>query len=287
MKKILLLMLMAILMVSCSKMRTYTYTTNTINRLGHEETKTEYIEALSDSLAFIEAYEKHFISEQVFYDMQVLMKDTASYRDLGFSLTDDTGRDILSISFSNRDSIIKSLYDDIVATSKEKYDSMLLNIEYNHAKAEALKRYFSFRKDEFGDHVWVEPRDAPQYIDINGIYCYFMLVDGKPSNLRFKIQYRADDWLFIQSYKFLVDGQNYDYVPNKVERDHDTYIWEWSDTPVTVLTETLLNSLSEAKNAKIRFVGRQYQKDRVITPKQITSIKRTLDLFYALGGQIK
>lgn len=94
MRKILLLMLMAAFIVSCSKMKSYTYTAKSIDRLGREELKTEIITALSDSLAFIEAYERYFISEQVFYDMQVLLKDTSSYCDLGFSLTDDTGKDV-------------------------------------------------------------------------------------------------------------------------------------------------------------------------------------------------
>ena len=278
---------MATLMVSCgSKMKNYTYTSHGINRLGEKETKTEVITALSDSLAFIEAYERHFITEQVFYDMQVLLKDTASYRDLGFTLTDETGKDILSVPFAGRDSIVSSLYNDIVVPVKAKYESMLADMAEARIKAEKLKPYFSFRKDEFGGQVWVEPKDAPQYVNVNGIYCYFMLVDGKPSNLRFKIQYRADDWLFIQSYKFLIDGNTYDYVPGKVERDNESYIWEWSDTPVSVISESLLNSLSKAKTAKIRFVGRQYHKDKDITAQQIASIKRTLDYFYALGGKI-
>ena len=288
MRKVILWMLMATFMVSCgSKMKNYTYTSHGINRLGNKETKTEVITALSDSLAFIEAYERRFITEQVFYDMQVLLKDTASYRDLGFTLTDETGKDILSVPFAGRDSIVSSLYNEIVVPVKAKYESMLAEMEGNRVKVEKLKPYFSFRKDEFGGQVWVEPKDAPQYVNVNGIYCYFMLVDGKPSNLRFKIQYRADDWLFIQSYKFLIDGNTYDYVPDKVERDNESYIWEWSDTPVSVLSESLLNSLSKAKTAKIRFVGRQYHKDKDITAQQIASIKRTLELYYALGGKVQ
>ena len=287
MRKILLLMLMAISMVSCSKLKTYTYTFNSIDRWGDEKPKTEVIKAMSDSLAFIDAYERRFISESVFYDMLVLLKDTASFSILDFSLTDDDGRDVLSIPFANRDSILKSMYDEMVMPSKVKYESMLAEMENSRVKADKLKPYFSFRKDEFGGQVWVEPKDAPKHVNVNGVFCYFMLVDGKPSNLRFRIQYRADDWLFIQSYKFLIDGNTYDYVPNKVERDNDTYIWEWSDSPVTILSESLLKSLSNANTVKIRFVGRQYHKDKDITDKQIASIKRTLEYFYALGGKIE
>lgn len=278
-------MLLVSLIVSCSKMKSYTYITNGIDRLGHEETKTEIIKALSDSLAFIEAYERHFISERAFYDMQVLLKDTASFRDFGFSLTDETGRDVLAIPIVNRDSIIKSLYNEIVTPYKAKYDSMLADIERNLIKSEMLKPYFNFRTDEFEKCTWVTPKDAPSFTG-NGFYCYFSLVNGRACNLRLKIQYSADDWLFIQSYKLLIDGDSYDYTPSKMERDNSDFIWEWSDDQVTPHIEMLLNSLKNSKEAKIRFIGRQYSKDKNITPKQLVSIKRTMDLFYALGGKI-
>lgn len=287
MKKVLLLMLMMIGLACCSRMNNYTYTTRSINRLGDEDTKIEVFKALSDSLAFIEAYERHFISEKTFYDVQALLKDTASYRDLGFSLTDDKGRDILSIPFHDRDSIIKSLYYDIVTPYKVKYDSMLADMAKDRIKVDELKPFFNFDVDEFEKCTWVKPKDSPKSITENGIYCYFSLVNGKACNLRFKIQYRADDWLFIRSYKILIDGDSYDYNPNKIERDHCDFIWEWSDAQVTPYSEMLLNSLKHSKAAKIRFVGRQYNQDRNITPKQLVSIKRTMDLFYSLGGKIE
>ena len=278
-------MLMAISMVSCSKLKTYTYTFNSIDRWGDEKPKTEVIKAMSDSLAFIDAYERRFISESVFYDMLVLLKDSASFSILDFSLTDNTGADVLSIPFANRDSILKSMYNEIVMPSKLKYESMLADMEQNRIKAEKLKPYFNFRFDDFDKCTWVTPKDAPGLSD-NGFYCYFSLVNGRACNLRLKIQYSASDWLFVQSFKLLIDDDSFGYDPGNIERDHSTFVWEWSDAPVTSYSNMLLNSLVLSKKAKIRFIGKQYHKDKDITPKQLTSIKRTMDLFYALGGKI-
>lgn len=155
------------------------------------------------------------------------------------------------------------------------------------AKVKELKTYFNFKKDEFENHTWVEPKDSPKHVDVNGIYCYFALNSAIASNLRLKIQYAADDWLFIQSYKFSIDGMTYDYTPGNIERDNDSSIWEWSDNQLNMYDQSLINALLMAKKAKIRFVGRQYNKDKTITQQQLLSIKRTVQLYKAMGGSIQ
>lgn len=158
----------------------------------------------------------------------------------------------------------------------------------NEKTIKDLSKFFTFKKDEFSSdgRTWVQPKDRPMYIDLNGIYCYFQTNDGKASNLRLKIQYAADDWLFIQSYKFSIDGMAFDYYPDNIDRDNDSEIWEWADNQITASDQSLLTALMMAKNAKIRYVGKQYYKDRVITTKQLKSIKRTVQLYRAMGGSI-
>lgn len=169
---------------------------------------------------------------------------------------------------------------------KERLDS--ISKAENEKTIKDLSRYFRFKKDEFSSdgRIWVEPKDRPMYIDVNGIYCYFQTNDGKASNLRLKIQYAADDWLFIQNYKFSIDGMAFDYYPDNIERDNNSTIWEWADNQVTASDQSLLTALMMAKDAKIRYIGRQYHKDRVITAKQLKSIKRTVQLYRAMGGSI-
>lgn len=168
-------------------------------------------------------------------------------------------------------------------TEVEEIDSVELEIDT--VKIKKLAPKFREKKDEFKGISWIEPKTATQYIDQNDIYCYFAIRDGKPENLRLKIQYAADDWLFIKKYIFLIDGKSYPYTPRKVERDNNTRIWEWSDENIEESLELLTvitAAMMDAKEIKIRFEGRQYHKDKTLTPKQIKQITEPLEYFSAL-----
>lgn len=151
-----------------------------------------------------------------------------------------------------------------------------------------LSKHFTFKKDEFSTDglAWVTPKDAPRDVNRNGIYCYFQTNNDRASNLRLKIQYTADDWLFIRYYIFSIDGMVFEYRPDDIETDHKSTIWEWADNQVTMFDQSLINALMMAKSAKIRYVGKQYHKDRTITAQQLLSIKRTVQLYRAMGGAI-
>ena len=77
-------------------------------------------------------------------------------------------------------------------------------------RAKADKTLSSFRKkhDEFKKVTWYYPSSAPQYDNRNAVYSYFYMMDDRdqPANLRFKVQYAADEWLFVEKYIFLIDG---------------------------------------------------------------------------------
>lgn len=168
---------------------------------------------------------------------------------------------------------------------EEQQRNSLYKAEYEK-EIEELKPYFAFKKDEFSssDKQWVTPKDAPKYVNRNGIYCYFQVIDGKASNFRLKIQYVADDWLFIQNYIFSIDDMIFEYSPDNIESDNDSSIWEWSDNQITRMDYNLINALAIANKAKIKFEGRQYYKVKDITSSQLKSIQRTIRLFKALGG---
>lgn len=190
----------------------------------------------------------------------------------------------------------KAYYDSLVAVSsdanqlaeleKKKTDS-IQNIE-KRKEIKKLLPFFKIKKEEFSndDIQWVKPKDAPKYIDQNAIFCYFQVTNNRASNFRLKIQYASDDWLFIQQYKFSIDGMVFDYIPDEIKRDNDSSIWEWSDQQITAIDNSLINALAMAKKAKIRFVGQQYYKDRAISSSQLSSIKRTLKLYRLMGGSL-
>lgn len=95
------------------------------------------------------------------------------------------------------------------------------------------KVFFTFKKDEFSNVVWIKPKNTPNYRASNAIYCYFALVDNKPQNFRFVFQYYAEDWLFIKNMVFNIDGENYCITPTmETDCGYGGKIWEWCDTKV-------------------------------------------------------
>lgn len=157
------------------------------------------------------------------------------------------------------------------------------------AKLSELLPYFDVERDKFSPagRTWYKPKSRPKYVDQNGIYCYFSKDgDGRPDNLRLKIQYEATEWLFIQRIYFSVGDRAYSYTPGKVEHDNAAgYIWEWTDEPVDNVLKTIINALSEQSSAEMKLSGRHYYSIKPITTKQIESIKRTVELYSAMGGK--
>jgi len=147
-----------------------------------------------------------------------------------------------------------------------------------------LKKKFRIKKDEFDENniVWYQPKSSPIYRNSNGFYCYFGTKNGSPYVLRIVHQYSSDDWLFIQSYKFSIDGKAYSYTPSDMKTDNG--IWEWSDEVVDSEIKEILNALINCKSAKIRLEGRQYYDTKTITTSQIKSIKETIELYKLIGG---
>jgi hypothetical protein len=99
---------------------------------------------------------------------------------------------------------------------------------------------------------------------------------------RFKVHYFGDDWLFIKAYKFQIDGELIEYIPDDVNTDNDGgYVWETFDQCPDDKSEleNIITKLSNAKNAKVRFIGDQYYKDKVITTKELKAIKHINDLY--------
>lgn len=135
--------------------------------------------------------------------------------------------------------------------------------------------------------MWYTPKHAPKHVDRNGIYLYFGKDDNSIKPLRLRVQYYADEWLFISNVIFNIDGKVFRFIPTKVERDSGNggMIWEWIDEPIQDESDKeLICALINAKSAKMKFNGSQYYKIKAISNAQLTSMRKTLELFNALGG---
>lgn len=151
---------------------------------------------------------------------------------------------------------------------------------------EKMKSRFKFKKDEFdpNGHTWVNHKSEPAFLNQNAVYCYFQETNNNASNLRFKLQYAADDWLFIEKCQFLIDGKAYEYYPSNAEKDNDSTIWEWFDESVNESNKDIVKALADAKEAKVKLIDRQHYDIMPISKKYLKSIHETVELYEAMGG---
>lgn len=156
------------------------------------------------------------------------------------------------------------------------------------AKIKELQKDFRIEKDDFSndDIKWYRPKASPKFANKNGIYCYFATQNDKLTKLKFRVQYYNDDWLFFDKIQFLVDGKAFDYIPSKTNTDSGNggYIWEWLDEDLTDADKELIYALSNAKEAKMKFIGK-YSDVKIITKEQAKGIKQTLELYNTMGGK--
>lgn len=287
------LLLTCVIMSGCQKK--YQYVEDVIERsvlygIHEKEKDAEEIKASNDTMAYIAAYRKFCISQSVYNKM--VDEGFGEYLDmpLGFKLYNSEGKDISDIYFLTKaekekeiSSLLLNLKDDGVSIN----ESTTPVPQVDSASIKDLLPFFRIKKDEFDPHgaTWYEPKSAPQYTNRNGIYLYFKTTDGAPGPLRFCVQYLADDWLFFKRVQFSIDSSAYEYIPSSTETDNGGGdIWEWFDEPLSPGDKELIYALSEAKSAKMKFIGRQYYGIRTISKQQIVDIKRSLDLYKAMGG---
>lgn len=293
-----------LILTSCNNYKNYKYIEiaeeeGLSGRKSIVEKSEKTIRAVSDSAAYIAAFRDFMITKKIREDMFEAYGSTTS-TPLRFKLFNSEGIDITNqVSFIDKEFLENKLKDEIFAKENsmlESRDRRLAEIEaerrqsiqIDSAKVLELERFFNVRVDEFlnNERKWHKPKSAPRYTNMNGIYLYFQTEMGLPSNLRFRVQYHANKWLFFSRVQFSIDGKAFEYTPNRVETDSGNggQIWEWFDQQVSPRDIELLNALANANDAKIKFIGRQYHDIKTINREQILGIKRTLELYKAMGG---
>ena len=184
--------------------------------------------------------------------------------------------------------VTKNIEDEISdERKKEIQDSILSAIEDNKLLIKenydkALQSLKSFRKkeDEFEGVKFYSEKRTPYYANVNFIYPY---ISNSRNNyyLRLKLQYTSDNWLFINRAIFLIDGIKYE-ISGNFERDNNSTIWEWLDLSVGDKERDILEMLANSKKAKVRYEGDKYYKDRTITSKEKSIIRKTLKVYDGL-----
>lgn len=169
-----------------------------------------------------------------------------------------------------------------LAEKKRVDDSLALIAEEKRKAAESALKSFRKSKDEFEGTTFYKDDRAPAYANRNFIYPYIGQ-KGDQYWLRLRLQYTADDWLFINHAIFLVDGEKYTITGNW-ERDNSTVIWEWLDMPVDRREKMILEQIANSESAKVRYVGDKYHDDRTLTAREKSIIKKTLEVYDGIKG---
>lgn len=290
MKKLLILLLPAlILFFSCQFEKSYKYV------FGQEEPVE--IKAKNDSSAFATAYEMYCtalkssgISKQTLDDYNAPPKRFFLYNSKGDDITftakvperEKTESIIEERVFSQISSPVdrRNIMENIAAFK------ILARIDQH--KIDSLMPYFTVHKDEFDPKrpVSYRPKAAPYRTTSNHIYCYFHVKKGIPGAIRFRAQYYADTWLFFTRVQFSINGDAFELVPGYTDRNlgSDGKIWEWFDIELKEKDKELIFALASAETAKVKFAGRHYSAVHEIPDSQIDDIRRTIELYYAMGG---
>lgn len=174
--------------------------------------------------------------------------------------------------------------------SAQKLAEEQLRIEKEKADKERLSnatKKLRSQYDEMNGVTWYYDKSTPQYTNYNSFHLYMGQKEGGKPWLRFRIQYTADDWLFIESFVIKTDYTSHTISTSygQVETDHGSgKIWEWYDVKMDNRLYSIVIEIIESKSVKLRCNGKQYYKDRTLSAKEKQGLQNVLDAYEALGG---
>ncbi|MDD2426013.1 MAG: hypothetical protein PHP30_08860 [Bacteroidales bacterium] len=156
------------------------------------------------------------------------------------------------------------------------------------AYIESLKEYISVSKrDEFDPDqtLWYRPKSASA--SPNKVYCYFSTRKGEPGEMRLRIEFYADAHIFFRNVFFAANEEAFEYTPSGTRTNiaADGYVTEWSDDIVKEKHWDMIKALAKADSAKMKLIGTQFSRVRVLSKEQIRDFGRILDYYKLLGGE--
>lgn len=172
--------------------------------------------------------------------------------------------------------------------TKRQADAIAQKEANQKAEAERAKQLaaalskMTTKKDDIKNTTFYYDKTSPQSNNVNNINLYIVKPADSTGFLRLKIQYEGNDWLFIKKYIIKTDDRTFEIIPDKIERDNYTRVWEWSDMVVDNEQLNIIRAVIASKEAKIRSEGQTYYDDRVITKAEKTALQNVLDAFESI-----
>ncbi len=157
-------------------------------------------------------------------------------------------------------------------------------------EAEGKKALAKLRKvkDEIEGTTWNYDPSSPRYNNSDAFHLYFATKGDFAYPLRLKISYHANDWLFINSFVVVADGQRFERNHTRFEKDNNHKIWEWYDEPMTQDDKKMIEAVINSKKAIIRFYGDKYHNDRTVSQQKKLALKNILTAHEAIrNGALK
>lgn len=170
------------------------------------------------------------------------------------------------------------------AAARDRYAETIRAEE--EARRAALMERLRRHHDRIGGVTWITHVDAPRHTDSRStVHLYMGQRDGNPRPwLRMKVQYAADRWLFVERVEAWHDGVREPLIGGRFERDHNHRIWEWLDVTPDARQIEVLHSLAHAREAVLRFHGRQYVRDVTLSAADKRALREMLAAHSALAG---
>jgi hypothetical protein len=219
----------------------------------------------------------------------VLYKNVEAYLDSGDFRNAKINIDRLLVSHPLSEEAKKAKpMEDII--NKGIDSEKLLKIKQEKDRLSNATKNMWVKVDDINDITIYRDKSSPRYVNYNGFYA--SIRDSKEMDplLILHIQYVADDWLFINGYQIKVDGVSYSITENgygEIKSDNgDGEIWEWLTRTVGASEYEIIKAIAYGKEVKIRFNGKDYNKDKIINESQKLALRNVLNTFEALGGKV-
>ncbi len=171
--------------------------------------------------------------------------------------------------------------------AEKRHEEERTDHERERAMAEAT-RNLSKSTDEMREIDWFYDMFTPRSNNTRNIHAYI----GKKGSkvwLRFKMSYNADDWLFVESVSFKVDGEDFSLNYGRFddwERDNaGGGIWEWKDVSMDAQSWELVRKIADSKETMMRYNGRQYYSDREVSSAEKRALKKIILAYESMGGE--
>ena len=268
-----------ILVCSCSNMKEYKYIPYDANGIMYKE---KLIEAESDSVAYWQAFLWYH------WDLLCASSGKISYYPYDFILADSKNK-VVSIDANKVKQWKTKMFKNSFGDDTPKLDSV---------KSKDLQKYFNkigeyINSDNNVVHkVHYTPNSTNKcnsYIGFS-IFLHFSTLDDEPTPLRINVECKYNEYTPINIRKliFIVNGGSFELIPQNIDVDTKIYsprrIQEEFDEYISVKSKLLIDALLNANKATVKVVGTHTTIEQTICEDDLQSIKRTIELYKALGG---